>query len=317
LGKDPLTGIDHSHRREWVVDRLKLLVANFAIDVGFLATMSNHLHLILRASPRLVQRMGSFEVARRWLRVYPGKRVLDGRWIEPTEEQVEALAQDKERIAVLRKRLANISWFMSALSEYVARRANLEDDTDGRFFSGRFRCREITSDGGLLICGMYVDLNQVRAGEVETPEASQHCSVWYRIQARQSAALTSGQPAPDGWLAPLTLEPDQLDEIPSAGPDRASDKGLLPLTLDQYLRFLDWAGRELRADKRGAIPGDLAPILERLELEADEFLDALGKLAHTFPRLVGPVKDLAERAQEVGRKWLHGVGAAAKLFHET
>jgi len=42
LGKDPLTGIDHSHRREWVIDRLKLLVANFAIDVAFYAIMSNH-----------------------------------------------------------------------------------------------------------------------------------------------------------------------------------------------------------------------------------------------------------------------------------
>ena len=88
LGSDPLTGNDYSHRREWVIQRLQLLVTNFAIDVCFLAIMSNHLHLVLRTTPRLVTRMGNWEVARRWLRVYPGRRVLDGSWVEPTEEQV-------------------------------------------------------------------------------------------------------------------------------------------------------------------------------------------------------------------------------------
>ena len=33
---------------------------------------------VLRTDPRLVKRMGNWEVARRWLRVYPGKRVHDG-----------------------------------------------------------------------------------------------------------------------------------------------------------------------------------------------------------------------------------------------
>ena len=78
MGKDPLTGIDHSHRRQWLLDRLQLLVQCFVIDVGFTAILSNHFHLILRTSPRLAKRMGRWEVARRWLRMYPGKRVLDG-----------------------------------------------------------------------------------------------------------------------------------------------------------------------------------------------------------------------------------------------
>jgi hypothetical protein len=69
LGKDPLTKKDHTHRREWFIQRLKLLVSCFAIDVAFEAILSNHFHLILRTNPRLVKRMGDWEVARRWLRV--------------------------------------------------------------------------------------------------------------------------------------------------------------------------------------------------------------------------------------------------------
>ena len=61
--------------------------------------------------------------------------------------------------------ISSVSWFMSALSEYIARRSNYEDNCSGRFFEGRFACREIASEGALLVCGMYVDLNQIRAGE--------------------------------------------------------------------------------------------------------------------------------------------------------
>jgi hypothetical protein len=245
---------------------LKLLVANFVVDVCFLGILSSHLHAVLRTTPRLVKRMGNWEVARRWLRVFPGRRVLDGQWIEPTEEQVQALAADKEKVQTIRKRLSNISWFISALCEYVARRANREDECSGRFFEGRFSCREITEESALLVCGLYVDLNPIRAGEVRTPEEALHTSASFRIRARAAARTRKlpEDPDPDGWLAPLTLLADQLGDVPSEAGQRASDKGLLSMSLDEYLQVLDWCGREIRGDKRGAIPAALPPILERL-----------------------------------------------------
>ncbi len=41
------------------------------------------------------------------------------------------------------------------------------------------------------------------------------------------------------------------------------------MTLDQYSKLLDWPSRQLRADKTVSIPKDCAPILERLELNAE------------------------------------------------
>ena len=38
------------------------------------------------------------------------------------------------------------------------------------------------------------------------------------------------------------------------------------MSFAEYLNLLDWTGRQLRADKLGAIPQDLAPILERLQI---------------------------------------------------
>ena len=47
------------------------------------------------------------------------------------------------------------------------------------------------------------------------------------------------------------------------------------LSLDEYLRLLDWCGREVREDKRGTIPADLPPILERLGVDEDELIETV------------------------------------------
>jgi hypothetical protein len=71
---------------------------------------------------------------------------------------------------------------------------------------------------------------------------------------------------------------------------------------------------QLRDGKRGAIPASLAPILERLGIDGDELLNTLEDFPRLFPRLVGRAAQLLERAQEVGRRWLHGVRPAARVF---
>jgi hypothetical protein len=153
-------------------------------------------------------------------------------------------------------------------------------------WAGRFHCRELVSEGARPLCGIYVELNQIRAGEALTPEDSRHCSVWYRIQARQPGTPgVPSNPSPrDGWLAPLTLQPDHLGDVPSDTRRRASDKGLLSMTLEEFLRLLDYSGRQLVPGKRGTIPADLAPILQRVGLEPDEFLNAVEKSMGQFPR---------------------------------
>ena len=47
---------------------------------------------------------------------------------------------------------------------------------------------------------------------------------------------------------------------------------LLSMSLAAYVQLLEWTGRQLRDDKRGAIPADVAPIFERLGLDSDDWL---------------------------------------------
>jgi hypothetical protein len=55
------------------------------------------------------------------------------------------------------------------------------------------------------------------------------------------------------------------------------------MTRDQYLSLLDTLGRVVRQGKRGFIPADLPPILERLAVEPRNLFDVVLSLFQSSP----------------------------------
>ena len=302
MGGDQGSGRNYDHRRQWFVRRLEALADVFAIDINFFSVLSNHFHLVLRTCPRRVKMMGNSEVARRWLMVFSGKRNLTDEIPEPSQEQIDELVKDKKKMRRIRKRLSNVSWFMGALKEYIARRANREDECKGAFWEKRFGCRAVRGEHGLLVVGLYTDLNLVRAGEVSDPLTSSFCSAGLRNKAANGDA---------DWLSELTLAEGQDPDGPSKHHGRATDRGTLEMPNEEYERIL--AGLVMK-ESRKRIPPDLVRQFEQRTIDAKELFSVFDNLSTAFPKVVGDVASIRSHAEQVGRRWFHGLLQASRLF---
>lgn len=305
FGWDLVTGNDNGHRKDWVQARYRELAAVMAIDVLDYAILDNHLHVVLRNRPDIVSSWSDEEVARRWWFTCPSRKNDDGSIPEPKPCEVGLLLPD---VGEYRSRLSDISWMMRLACQTIACRANQEDGVKGHFFAGRFGSKRLETLADVLACSIYVDLNWIHAGLAETPEESRYTSAFDRIQARwcdvtleMGGSPPTSQQAPDAWLAPVFLDEQasayagaetRLENKPAEalpvynpiGAARVSNKGFLPISRDQYLSLLDILGRTVRSGKRGFIPADLPPILERLEVEPQSWLDSMLDLFRPRPR---------------------------------
>jgi hypothetical protein len=254
------------------------------VILGF-AVLSNHLYVVVRTRPDSVKTWSDDDVALRWWRLFPQRRNENGTPAEPTEFELNAIRNDSSGLKEKRRRLKDISWFMRCPAKPIARRGNQDDQVSGRFWEGRFHAQILLDEAAIAACRAYVDLNPIRAEIAETPETSDFTSVKERIEDRASAAEVSTADAQDvriehgekaGWLAPMAFDPPRRKVRERITTRRASNKGCLSMTLDQYLKLLellDWTGRQIRKDKVGVIPKECAPILECLDCSTETWVD--------------------------------------------
>ena len=92
-----------------------------------------------------------------------------------------------------------------------------------------------------------------------------------------------------------------------------------PSSLDGFagnrrLVLLDWTGRQVVADKPGRIPAELPPILERLQIEVDHWVELVKQFGRRFRRVAGSVRAIYDEAARAGRCWLQGIGSARWAF---
>jgi REP element-mobilizing transposase RayT len=186
LGNDAVTGRNYDHRKLWIDEQLVHQAKYFGIDLLCQAIMSNHIHLILRSRPDVVQQWTDAEVARRWLMLCPERRDEKRRPLEPTEFEINNIVNSKERLVTVRSRLSDISWWMRLLSQNIAQRANKEDAEVGKFWQARYRAVRLLDETAILACAAYVDLNPIRAARAQTIEASDFTSAQKRLSALSS-----------------------------------------------------------------------------------------------------------------------------------
>jgi hypothetical protein len=77
---------------------------------------------------------------------------------------------------------------------------------------------------------------------------------------------------------------------------------------------LDWTGRQIRRDKRGSIPSDLEPILKRLHVVGEMWVDQVQHFGRWYRRAVGRAATLRDAANRHGRRWLQGLARSREAF---
>ena len=207
-GVDPFTGRDRSHRRAWLVDRLRRLATCFAVDVYAYSVLANHFHLVLRHDPLAHRDWPDVEVAHRWVEAFPPTEngaVAD----ERKPERRELILDDPRRVARARRTLGSMSDFMKHLKQPVARRANLEDDCTGHFFEQRFYSGALLSDEAMVAAMAYVDLNPVRARIADRVDGIRDASISERLLENSAEALAD-------YLRPVLSGLDRATAEPAA-----------------------------------------------------------------------------------------------------
>jgi REP element-mobilizing transposase RayT len=299
-GVDAYAGRDYSHRKEWVLERLAQLTSTFTIGICAHAIMSNHYHLVLYVDQARARQLTKEQVVERWTQLFRAPPVVE-RWrngkATQAEHQLAELFIDKWR-----KRLCDLSWFMKCLNEYLARRANAEDNCDGRFWQGRFRSQALLDEAGLLTAMAYVDLNPVRAGIASTPENSQFTSIYERIR-RSEAEKAEGTAETAAPQLPLQSFADERSGTPS-----------IPYSFKEYLKLVDWTGRAIRNDKRGYIDAHLPQIMVRLNIDPHAWEAAMQSRGNVFGRAMGRLNHLQLHAKALGQSWVRGLRKAELLY---
>jgi REP element-mobilizing transposase RayT len=296
-GIDKETGVSYAHRRHWIEQRIFILSQVFAIGICAHAVMNNHLHLVLHVDSEKANSWTTLEVLSRWHTLFKGT-LLTRQYQRQQSLTTFEIEMVEETAQVYKQRLIDISWFMRALNEPIARQANKEDKCTGHFWEGRFKSQALLDEGALLACMAYVDLNPVRAGIAPTPEQSSFTS----IQRRIKAAIMGEQPT---RLLPFT------------GNEQQAKTASIRFSLKDYLTLVDETGRIIRADKRGAIDNKTANILLRLHISDESWLKLTTNFEGIFTGAVGTAEHLCEFTEHVGLKRAHGKANAQACLNSA
>jgi REP element-mobilizing transposase RayT len=283
------------HRRDWILKRLHQLTQMFAIDIAAFALMSNHYHLVVRVDAAKAALWSYRDISDRWQILFRQPLLVERYLNEASSGEAENQVVETI-LETWRSRLCDISWFMRCLNEYIARQANAEDHCTGRFWEGRFKSQALLDEKAVLTAMTYVDLNPVRAQMAATPEASDYTSIQQRLGKAVHCAF-------HGELLPFAGDSHQDNALQH-----------IPYHFVDYIELVDWTGRQMRPDKRGAIDVATPPILARLGIPTDCWLQNCQQLETEFHQVIGPISSIKQFCRALSLQWLHGQTARRRSF---
>ena len=302
-----------------------MLAHIFAIDVAAYAVMSNHYHVVVHIDSARAQMWSTEEVLMRWTQLFTGPLLVQ-RYLSPARAAMgeSELEKVREMAETFRTRLFDLSWYMRVLNESLARQANAEDDCTGRFWEGRFKSQALLDEQALLAAMAYVDLNPVRAGMADSPEASDYTSIQERLGCAPTAPAAVADVAASAVADSIadTASAETLEPAPAALPQAplmpfdatGRTPWAVPFGWQDYAELVDWTERLVRPGKSGCIAATQPAILARLGVDGEAFIGMAATFLQEFGSAVGAPATLARLCERRQTRFLHGMYAARKVF---
>ena len=298
-GDDPYTKRNYDHRRQWLVDRIKLVSSIFSINIAAYAIMSNHFHLVLQVDKVHADMLSMDEVIERWYQLYNGHPIVDD-YLANRGLSTVKFTKVEEYAQLWRERLYDISWFMKCLNEHISREASKEDNCTGKFWEDRFKFQALLDEKALLSCLAYVDLNPIRAGIAQSVEDSDFTSIQERIKQYRSHQRQQHK-ANDGCSV-SSQPPSLLPFSPVA------NTNAIPLSYGDYFELVDWSGRHIAPKKSGFIDESVPKVLLVLNIDTEDWLSVAKEFRRQYGSFAGSEINLRNYAHHHGRSWCKGVG---------
>jgi len=164
------------------------------------------------------------------------------------------------------------------VNEFIARKANSEDNCTGRFWQGQFKSQALLAESAILSCMMYVDLNPIRAKIADSLKESDFTSIQERINEYQAFQK---QPHHKNSEITVSQQPRKLLHFGCS-----IDKNTIPFTLFDYLELADFSSRLVEPNKLGSVESTPA-ILNELNIEIDTWVNSIQHFRRQYANFAG------------------------------
>jgi len=150
--------------KDELVKIIKKFSKLFFVDVFGYCIMSNHFHILGQIYPETY--FSDEEILKRCKAHYGEDFILS-----------------EEQMSFYREKLSSLSDYMKEIKQSFSRYYNKLHNRRGTLWGERYKSLIVENGETLVNCLAYIDLNPVRAGIVEKPEAYRWCSLGYHVQA--------------------------------------------------------------------------------------------------------------------------------------